>query len=457
MDEVEMRKAMMRERKAMTLFRQPTRTLYHFSYVAAETVVIAPFRWASNPTNLKQVAPLAILATLVMVAHFTPGKHQELLKVLEHQFWYLSWWFGLGVASSIGLGTGAHTGTLFLFPHICAVVRTAEKRGALDFDHTTDMWSLPYPQLAKSFVIPPAREAAGPAPGFYELLTTVMLPVIVWGAGTALGELPPYLVSYSAAKAGAKDEEYEELMGSLEEEDTHSWWDVIKNMERWMVRFLEHNGFWGVLLMASYPNAMFDMCGLCCGHFMMNMWSFLIATIIGKGFIKAPLQAVAFTYIFSSGGREGFLELCKEVLSYFQWYIGIPLTILCGFAAHTLRKKDNYILMPVVLMVVTLIVFAATVGEEFQEVFDVTGKMKTGLNKVLSFCDPPEDIAARAQKQASSAAGLNDYFGPKAVFSYIVTSLILYFVQDVMTKFAQHRLGEQQRVELEKLFKIKKA
>lgn len=46
--------------------------------------------------------------------------------------------------------------------------------------------------------------------------------------GTALGELPPYLVSYSAAKAGSKDEEYEELMGSLEEPP--SAWDIVKRM-----------------------------------------------------------------------------------------------------------------------------------------------------------------------------------------------------------------------------------
>ena len=52
-----------------------------------------------------------------------------------------------------------------------------------------------------------------------------------------------------------------------------------------MVDFLKNNGFWGVLLFSSYPNAMFDMCGLCCGHSMMSMWKFLVAVSIGKGFI----------------------------------------------------------------------------------------------------------------------------------------------------------------------------
>jgi vacuole membrane protein 1 len=31
------------------------------------------------------------------------------------------WWVGLGVLSSIGLGTGMHSGLLFLFPHMLKV------------------------------------------------------------------------------------------------------------------------------------------------------------------------------------------------------------------------------------------------------------------------------------------------------------------------------------------------
>ncbi len=34
---------------------------------------------------------------------------------------YVVWWVGLGVLSSIGLGTGMHSGLLFLFPHILKV------------------------------------------------------------------------------------------------------------------------------------------------------------------------------------------------------------------------------------------------------------------------------------------------------------------------------------------------
>ncbi len=68
------------------------------------------------------------------------------------------------------------------------------------------MWHLPAPRLAEAFRYPEdagAAAAAGVAvPSFWEFYAQVIIPVIIWGCGTALGELPPYLVSYSAAKAG---------------------------------------------------------------------------------------------------------------------------------------------------------------------------------------------------------------------------------------------------------------
>ena len=42
----------------------------------------------------------------------------------------------------------------------------------------------------------------------------------------------------------------------------------------------------GVLLLASWPNALFDLCGIVCGHFRMPFWQFFGATLIGKGIIK---------------------------------------------------------------------------------------------------------------------------------------------------------------------------
>ena len=40
---------------------------------------------------------------------------------MELWFWWAVWWVGLGILSSIGLGTGMHSGLLFLFPHMLKV------------------------------------------------------------------------------------------------------------------------------------------------------------------------------------------------------------------------------------------------------------------------------------------------------------------------------------------------
>lgn len=58
-------------------------------------------------------------------------------------------------------------------------------------------------------------------------------------------------------------------------------------MKNWMLGFIQRHGFWGILLLAAYPNAAFDLCGICCGHFLMPFWQFFGATLLGKGAIKA--------------------------------------------------------------------------------------------------------------------------------------------------------------------------
>ena len=43
--------------------------------------------------------------------------------------YFVLWWIGLGIASSVGLGTGLHTFILFLGPHIAKVTLEANKCG----------------------------------------------------------------------------------------------------------------------------------------------------------------------------------------------------------------------------------------------------------------------------------------------------------------------------------------
>ncbi len=79
------------------------------------------------------------LLILSIVAYHTPGPHQEHIVSVEKQVMWCLYWLGLGVLSSVGLGTGLHTFLLYLGPHIAAVTLAAYECGTLDFP------SPPYP------------------------------------------------------------------------------------------------------------------------------------------------------------------------------------------------------------------------------------------------------------------------------------------------------------------------
>jgi len=107
--------------------------------------------------------------------------------------------------------------------------------------------------------------------------------------------LPPYLISKAARLAGSKDSEFE-----AELEDARKSTDVFSRMKIWTIDFTEKHGFLGVFLLASWPNAAFDMCGMCCGYLLMPFWTFFVACALGKGIVKVNLQAIFFVILFGS-------------------------------------------------------------------------------------------------------------------------------------------------------------
>ena len=271
----------------------------------------------------------------------------------------------------------------------------------------------------------------------------------MWGVGTALGELPPYLVAYSHAKAGEVDEEYEEMMAEAKahkKEGGHSAGifgiakDLFQAMSDWMIDFLEHNGFWGVLLFSSYPNALFDMCGMCCGHAMMPMWKFLIAVSIGKGFIKAPCQELLFVWVFSHGGKDGLVNFFKQVLDFFQPLPsmqtcaqsglgpgctpgGIVLAILLFSFARYTAKLPKMQLVPLVLYIFSGMCIGLSAGNLMQGRLNLVDEMDKGLDKVLSFCEAGKIEDAQAGQ--SWVEWILSQFSPKALFGKFVAGLIL--------------------------------
>ena len=67
--------------------------------------------------------------------------------------------------------------------------------------------------------------------------------------------------------------------------------------------------------MAAWPNALFDLCGLCCGHFLMPFWTFFSAVLIGKAGVKVVGQLMFFTALFSKTARVSAVEWLSTTLT----------------------------------------------------------------------------------------------------------------------------------------------
>jgi hypothetical protein len=64
--------------------------------------------------------------------------------------------------------------------------------------------------------------------------------------------------------------------------------------------------------MASYPNIAFDLCGICCGHYLMPFWTFFGATFVGKAMIRNTYQSIIYVTLCS----EKYLQMLINLLQY---------------------------------------------------------------------------------------------------------------------------------------------
>lgn len=239
---------------------------------------------------------IAIIIALVIV----DGPHEYYVRKAIAYARFVVWWIGLGVASSIGFGSGLHTFVLYLGPHIATFAMKAAQCGRVDFKtvpYDTPQWGFPaswqhkecsdlgepmFPRLSTNglevYVIP-----------IFQMLVQVQLEAILWGMGTAIGELPPYFVSRAARLSGEKVKELEELVNMPQEQDHQS---IFNRFKVWGLKRFSELGFFAILTFASVPNPLFDLAGLMCGHFLVPFWKFFMATFIGKAIIKTHIQTV---------------------------------------------------------------------------------------------------------------------------------------------------------------------
>ena len=158
----------------------------------------------------------------------------------------LLWFFVLGISSSIGFGVGVPSRILFVIPYV--------------FSHATT--------------------------GFFLSDFAAVFPVVfIHACGSSLGELPPFLSS--------------SILINYFDLDSGS--GAMASFHQYITKKMESHRFACIVLLASWPNASFDMCGLSAGASNMAISSFISATLIGKSLIRAPITcAVLLSNIHNS-------------------------------------------------------------------------------------------------------------------------------------------------------------
>ena len=126
--------------------------------------------------NRKKLVVAVVVVILGYFAYHMPGTHQDTIRQFEKKIYWCLYWIGLGVLSSVGLGTGLHTFLLYLGPHIAAVTLAAYECESLDFPEP------PYPDEIHC----PASAGPGQIVNIWSIMAKVRLEAFMWGAGTLL-------------------------------------------------------------------------------------------------------------------------------------------------------------------------------------------------------------------------------------------------------------------------------
>lgn len=331
-----------KELENLTLVSQPLKTLKLFILAVIEYLQRSVAYLLTHGGWFMFLSALIILAGVLLITVDGPhGKHIE--EVLQYGKFGL-WWVALGVASSIGLGSGLHTFVLYLGPHIALFTIKAMQCGRVDIK------SAPYDtiQLKRgpswlgkdcSEYGPPLFPSSDGTPvPLSSILPQVQLEAILWGIGTALGELPPYFISRAAQMSGSRIDPIEELDANATEDNgvvAHH----LYSFKRWFLSHAQYLNFATVLVLASVPNPLFDLAGIMCGQFGIPFWEFFLATLIGKAIIKTHIQTL---FIISVCNNQLLHWIENELIWVLSFIPGFD-SILPNLITKLHSMKDKYL------------------------------------------------------------------------------------------------------------------
>lgn len=246
--------------------------------------------------------------------------------------------------SSVGLGTGLHTFLLFLGPHIIRVAITAGECDSTDFDTSIEWFHgynllkiINYSKDSFQCKINPLTQGAS----FWQILQKVEWSCLLWGAGTAIGELPPYFVARQARLSGEKISELNEINDS-DSANNKNKNSLMSRIKKKIYDYVQNFGFFAILIFASIPNPLFDLAGLTCGHFLIPFWTFFGATLIGKSLIKSNIQGMFYIAIFNRVTLEYISSFIDNYIPIFKGTLTEILNSSSEFAIKSCLNKDLY-------------------------------------------------------------------------------------------------------------------
>ncbi|KAJ1291520.1 hypothetical protein BS78_02G321500 [Paspalum vaginatum] len=383
------------ELERLTMTSRPVKTLAFFVLAITQSLGRSCSSILKKGSWLK-ITVLLVVATWALLL-FIDDPHE---KHVQELLWYIRfglWWIILGVASSIGLGSGLHTFVLYLGPHIALFTIKAVQCGRVDLKNA------PYDTiLLKNKPSWLEKDCMDFGPSVYQetipfskILQEVYLEAILWGIGTALGELPPYFLSRAASMSGRTINELEDLDASTPEGFPSS---ILHHAKRWLMSHSQHLSFTIIFLLASVPNPLFDLAGMLCGQFNIPFWKFFLATLIGKAIVKVCIQTTLVITLCNN-------QLLNLVEKKLIWAFGnVP-----GVAS----------VLP------SLVV-----------------KLKTSKNKFLS-----AHVAASASVTAKGKWNLSF----SLIWNTLVWLMVINFIIQIVSSTAQGYLRKQQEMEISKM------
>ncbi|XXG48537.1 hypothetical protein AAC387_Pa02g2959 [Persea americana] len=333
----------------LTLTSQPFKTLKFFILATVQYLKQSILYILGKGGWFMLLSILVVSFGILLIA--VDGPHEKHVQEFVNYFIFILWWVTLGVASSIGLGSGLHTFVLYLGPHIALFTIKCVQCGRVDLK--TSPYDTIQLKRGPSWLEKDCSEFGPPlfstTPDslvrvtLSSILPQVQLEAILWGLGTALGELPPYFISRAEARmSGSRLDGLKELNTSPVE-DSGFVAGYLRRMKRWLFLHAQHLNFFTILVLASVPNPLFDLAGIMCGQFGVPFWKFFFATLTGKAIIKTHIQTVFIISLLNN-------QLLEWIENELIWVLGhIPglSSVLPSLIGSLHKIKEKYSKAPV--------------------------------------------------------------------------------------------------------------